>query len=425
PSHPLSEFFDLDTVVNNGRVFSQYPPGHTVLLMLGDWIGAPWLVGPVLGAATVPALYALGKQTYGESTGRLAAFLLVLSPFFLLMSGEFYNHTSSFLFLTLFLLHHARFTESPDRRTAVGAGLWLGLALLSRPLTALAVSAPCALHTLLTSLRKRDTRRWQAVGLGAATVLVFVGVLLLYNRQTTGAFFSFAYGQAVGPGFGFSEEIDWMRSLSRVIAMNNDLLGWALPGLALPLFVFLRAKTEPWDYLFAAVFFALVLAYLPAGYPDREFGPRYLYESLGALLLLSARGLLTIHEGLGRLAGRSLQRDRVRQSAGAMVGVTFLLTFILAWPPRLELYDSPQWRWAYRDDVVTSVRSRGIENALVFVEGERIWASTFLANRLDFDTASVIYARNLGERNVELMRYYPGRSYFLADSTGLEPLWPD
>ena len=50
PSPPLPQFFDLMHVINDGRWYSQYPPGHPLLLLLGVLIHAPWIINPLLGA---------------------------------------------------------------------------------------------------------------------------------------------------------------------------------------------------------------------------------------------------------------------------------------------------------------------------------------------------------------------------------------
>ncbi len=50
PLPPHKEFFDYTNIINDSRWYSQYPPGHSLLLMLGLFLGAPWLIGPLLGA---------------------------------------------------------------------------------------------------------------------------------------------------------------------------------------------------------------------------------------------------------------------------------------------------------------------------------------------------------------------------------------
>lgn len=48
PSHQYREFFDFTHNINNGKWYSEYPPGHTFMLMLGLIIHIPWIINPFL-----------------------------------------------------------------------------------------------------------------------------------------------------------------------------------------------------------------------------------------------------------------------------------------------------------------------------------------------------------------------------------------
>lgn len=58
-----------------------YPPGWPALLTPGVWLGAPWLVNPLLGADLAVATGALGRELVDEQTGRVASLLALTSPF--------------------------------------------------------------------------------------------------------------------------------------------------------------------------------------------------------------------------------------------------------------------------------------------------------------------------------------------------------
>ena len=92
-SPPVPQFFDMMPMINDGKWYSQYPPGHPVMLMLGVLIHAPWLINPLLGALTVVVTYFLGKEVYDEPVARLGALLLAFSPYLALTSGQFINHS--------------------------------------------------------------------------------------------------------------------------------------------------------------------------------------------------------------------------------------------------------------------------------------------------------------------------------------------
>ena len=63
----------------------------------------------------------------------------------------------------------------------------------------------------------------------------------------------------------------------------------------------------------------------------------------------------------------------------------------------------------------------GVAALFIFVDPDE-YPSVFPENGVDLDAATVIYARDLGEKNVRLMMYYPERSYYLATRNGLRPL---
>jgi len=419
PSPPLTEFFDIDTVVNNGKWFSQYTPGHAAFLMIGDAAGASWLVNPLFGAGTVAVVYRLGVAAHGAEVGRVAALLLVLSPFFLLMSAEFYSHASAFFFLTLFLFFYVRNHDDPRPIRALGIGACLGLAVMSRPLTSLAFALPVAVHGASGSLAARDLRKLRSYALAGVATLALVCLLFLYNRLTTGSALVFGYGQAAGPGLPFEDGVQWTRSLARVIALNDDLLGWPVPALFLPLLAFLGGKPTAWDYLWVAIFLTLLGVHATTSYPDTEFGPRYLYEASGPLLLLSARGLVALRLSVERLIGRPVEPAGARTRAGVALGVALVLALGLSLPTRLAYYASPGWRWARPEAAVERVRREPLSDALVFVRGERLWEALFLDNPLAITEASVVYARDLGDRDAELAALFPGRRYFIADSVSI------
>jgi hypothetical protein len=273
--------------------------------------------------------------------------------------------------------------------------------------------------------RGMDGARLRRLGLIALVTLGFVGLILAYNRATTGALLTFGYAQADGLRFGLGERGDWFRAFSRVIALNNDLLGWPIPALALAATVFFAARPSQWDYLFVGIFASLCGAYGPTGYPDREFGPRYLYEASGPLLLLSARGLSVLPEAVGRFATTPPSVAAVRSIAG--VGVLLALVFagVFSWPTRLGYYGSPAWRWAYPHEAALRVRAADLDQALVFVRGEPLWRALFLQNPLPWtDRARVIYARDRGVENRSLMEYYPERRVWMADAAALAPVVP-
>jgi asparagine N-glycosylation enzyme membrane subunit Stt3 len=69
PSHQYKEFFDFTHNINNGKWYSEYPPGHTFTLMLGLLLGAPWIVNPLLGSLSIVLFYLIGREVFDEKIG--------------------------------------------------------------------------------------------------------------------------------------------------------------------------------------------------------------------------------------------------------------------------------------------------------------------------------------------------------------------
>src|SRR5262245_54392979 len=66
PVDPNREFFGLETVVDVGRWYSQFPIGGPLAMVPGALVGAPWLVNPVLLGLSTLLLYSFARRAYGE-----------------------------------------------------------------------------------------------------------------------------------------------------------------------------------------------------------------------------------------------------------------------------------------------------------------------------------------------------------------------
>src|SRR5262249_52062679 len=143
------EAFDLTHMISRHAWYSQYPPGHTLLLCLGLVLRAPWIINTLFGSLAVVLLYWIAREVYDEGVGRTAAILGALSPFLLLMSSSFMNHTTASFFFLLFCLFFARLVRRGGIVNALVAGGALGYAVTIRPLDAVAAAAPMAVYAIV------------------------------------------------------------------------------------------------------------------------------------------------------------------------------------------------------------------------------------------------------------------------------------
>jgi len=440
-------FFRFEGIVNDhGRMYAIVPFGHSLLLALSSLVRAEWLVNPLLGTLTLSVLYHLGKETGGETVGRLAALLGLFSPFLIFMSSEYMNHASALLLTSLFLLFFLRLTRTRRLLDAALAGAAMALLVNTRPLNALALAVPAAgfglwllLHTPRSALRNPLLPHFGIIAVGALLgLLLFLGYnwLLTGNPLLSGYQ---AYARLLlhqpnwGLGFGVRGPDTWgshtparglIQTLTNLNALNRYLFESPFPGLLLVLLLFLGwglsrdsrlgnpglFPLSPADWLLLAVLLALPAAYFFYWYEDLCFGPRFLYETIAPALVLSSRGVLQLpglaaglsHFSAGTvpefplrkpgtvpsagdcpLCADARQKARGFLLAGALLSLVTMLAINL--PPLLRFYARDFWGVGTR--IAEQVRRNKVNNAVVFIQSDflyygNVWDSYYGAGFL-------------------------------------------
>ncbi len=439
-SHPLKEFFDYTHIINNGRWYSQYPPGHPLFLLIGVLLGIPWIVNPLLGSLAIVVTYLLGRRVYDEITGRWSAILILTSPFFIFMSSEFMSHASSMFTFLLFSFLFYKMVHDKRWNYAFGAGIALGLCAIIRPYTALGLFFPFFVYMIILIIKNFDEFLINFLLLNAG-FLPFIIILLLYNYFTNGHPLLFGYTVLYGPnhGLGLGKGIwgephtltrgliDFLISLK---ALNLHLLGWPLTSFIPILFFFIGAKITRWDLIFFSSFITLCIVYIFYWYHDLCFGPRFLYEALPFLIIISARGISSVPEMVKKMIrSERVLTNRIRNAVYAIV-IPFIAYNIFITIPGL-IHGQTEYFWEDRRyansywgvDVYLKqlVKMKKIRNAIVFVNFDYpqipfdtlLWfGSGFLNNSPDLKD-QIIFARHLGAKDTMLMNYYPERLFYL------------
>ena len=72
PSPPLPEFFTYaeDNIIVTPKWYSQYPPGFSFLLMIGLWLGSPWVINPLLAALSTVLIFLLCRELFDRQYRR-------------------------------------------------------------------------------------------------------------------------------------------------------------------------------------------------------------------------------------------------------------------------------------------------------------------------------------------------------------------
>jgi len=429
PAHPDSFWmpFVLD---HNGRRFGKYPPGWPAVLAVGTAAQVPWLVNPILAAMALYLVYRLGKTLYDERTGLVAAALGLLSPLFLVLGGSFLSHMVSLVWLLLFSLWFLWTTQGRSRWYAIGAGVAVGMAALTRSLTAVAYALPFILYSLAQVVRRRQAHwRWYllvaAAGSGVALLLPAYQAIVTGDPWLNPYLLWWPYDRlGFGPGIGampggHSPHYAWINLQQDLSNAATDVLGW--PGLSwLPLLMGLGLRprrNREWLLLLPAC--CLVAAYLFywIGSPARLWGPRYYYEGFGGLWLLAAAGLIKAWD---LAAGwRHWARPTLAGLLAAMVAIGLVTTL----PDRMQ---EAHGFYGITRAQMRPIEEAGLHQALVIVYAER-WLEygAMLGEMSPLLDDDVIYARGSGpDVDAEVVAEFPGRSVYYLTQGQLTPYPP-
>lgn len=388
PVDPNREFFSLDTVVDSGRWYSQFPIGGPLVLAAGALFGTPWLVNPVLAGAAAALVYHFARRAFGETQGRAIAALFALTPMVLLMAGTWMNHVPVLFFAALALAALAEWQGSTSpRRSVLSAaviGVALGAIVMIRPLDAIVVAGVIGVFQLWV-VRTAPRRIMELIVEGACGALC-VAVLLYANARTTGHALTFGYDVAWGPGHRVGFHVDpygeahtVARGLDYAVSyigeLNVQLLAWPIPAVLIMIAGLLATRPATrWDALVLALFGAQVAAYAAYWYRGELLGPRFLYTAIPSLVVLVARAPFL----LARFGPRLRNAATIGVLACLAVAWCIPMTLNGVWGMTSQIRTN---RRSLRQDVGAAVREANVHQALVFLHEQlgsqlarRLWA---------------------------------------------------
>lgn len=410
---PASELFGFSALVQGDKWYSKHPPGLPLMLAPFVALGVPWLLNPLLGTGCTYWIFRIGETLRGAAAARIAGLLALLAPFHAFMSASLMNHTLALFGLLVF--GYSGLARAGSRALPVAGGASLGIALATRPLTALAGGAA---WTLLAFARRetvggflRTARCW-TIGLAPPLAL-----FMAYNTLTSGGPLTLGYHVAAdyhrlgfeGVPYPYTPALALVKSSVLFRALNEQLFAWPLPSLWLAFVVLARGAS--WrDLGLLGCALAVPAAYFFYWYQGMALGPRFAYESLPFWILLSAAAL------------SSAPRPR----GGAALGFSALALLLLLcvgwslafrWPELVERYSDSYWRTDRA--MIERVEEAGLRQAVVMpsVRTCHAWyyGSGFWAND-PFSEGDVLYARDRGPQSAEtLARAYPRRSIHRYD----------
>ena len=302
---PSQAFVLLGGFIHDGKLYFHYNSFWPLLLAVPIKFGFAELLNPALSALSLLLIYHIAKRLYNQIVGYIASLFYCLSPFTIIMAGEFMMHTATQLFLLIAFYYLLDFSLNKKYYAGIFAGAAMAYALNLRPLTAIGVLSPIALYFLI--FYREDFLRlkalWFFVGfipvislyfldnyMGAGNVFLPLDPVILGHSTILEGILSMLHFQA---GINYADSaIGFLPS----IIFYGSVPMFFISLTFIPLLVYRKKE----DSLLMAIFISLFVAYmLTFAMGIHGYGPRYVFEAIFALFILAARGVIWIVNKFG------------------------------------------------------------------------------------------------------------------------------
>lgn len=424
-------------VTPGGSLYGMYPPGWPAVLALFDAVGLRWWSGVVLGTCSVYGTFRLGSLLYSRESGFLAAVLLAVNPWFLVLHAGYMAHALTIacvLFAAVWLVESETCRGWPRGWRWIAVGAILALVGTTRPLTGVTLAASLGVWMIV---RRRLT--WPELAACAAASLI--GVLpiaawfLHYNLVTNGVATRLSYQALHGDGYnlgfgtrgftGFDESMQRVRAAvveftvrdavehfaRRLSSVNLSFVPYSLLA---PLVLFAHRAKHRIQWKAVAVFLVLPVAYFFYWGDDT----RFYSELLPFVLAWSAAALLAVR--------------RARPPFGmALIIAVVTGSVMLNVPGRWErlALDGPWQRSAYTENPARFALFEQLDSlqrekgSLLVIVRERSPLLDVLLDRVyQFNVrregADVLVVRDRGLANDKVMARFPERTVVMVSDSG-------
>ncbi|MGB7157096.1 MAG: hypothetical protein WBD40_03455 [Tepidisphaeraceae bacterium] len=446
PQHSLADFFESFQMLARPVYASIYFPGSALMYVPGAWLSLPpWVMPAIVTGLALGLSYLLVTRLVDGVAGLLVVLLALAGQWFRLNATLVMSQSPMMLLGLGVLLAWLRWRETKQVKWAACIGACAGWAAIVRPVDALAFAIPVGAAMLLDFRGLPPRRIATTCAAVVLAALPFLSLQLVLNKGTTGDWLRTPhtlYLQTDQPGttYGFHPfdaqarprsmlaqkavyydgfmrpEVEKHRADRLVhsawerVKLTVDVL---LPAKVLLLFLVagIFRLTDVPRAVVAAVPVVFFLLYLPYTF----YMPHYVIPIVTPVLLL-------VVLGADRIAG-------FWTSAVAHRRVSAALTVALA---ALALFSVPELNPSVNDDQIFAPTGTILRQAI----GQRIQPPAVVLVGYDAgakphdepvynsgvawpDDAPVIFAHDLGARNVELLKYYdrtqPRRKYYRFD----------
>jgi len=446
PPPPEPDFFKLNCTIGpwsdteHGLNWwcSMYPPGWSTVAMPFVATGTERFLNPLLGALLIVAVGWLGRELFNAKTGRIAALMMLGSPFLATIAGTHLSHVLAALCIVVCAASVWRLVSAGGLAWGALAGLAFHLAFVTRPVTTLMLGG---LIGIMVLVRWRGAlRAWPAVLLAGLIGATAAGTLGWYQANTTGDWKTAGHHPGMGKwaklGFGVIAEPDetdplgWKHTptkslrhtLGRLQGASEKAIGWPVGLFALCLLpAALRIEGRwRWKVFWLCCFPLLLLCFFAMfWYEEVYWRGRYLFAGLPFLMLPAA--WVVAHLSEAPRSGRAGWRAVIAFGAAFVIAVA-LPAELRKFGPHHGDVDGHLMRLVDQAGIGQAGADGAVEKAIVFIKAERLgsaefdgkndyYATGFMHNDVALEN-DVLYVQDLGVRNPELLRHFPGRAAY-------------
>jgi hypothetical protein len=441
-SPPMADAFAQPHVLVAPVMASKYPPGHSLLLAVGQWIGLPALVVVGLAALKAAVTFALARRLATGAVA-LATCIFLLYGDSLVWSGSYFSETTTGALLVVAWYALLRWHRDAEPRWIALLALALGWSAITRPFSAVLFALPIA-AVVLRDVARRG--RWRDLVLALVVGSAIVAILPLWSARTTGdwrvwpaTLYTRDYMPFDYPHFGVEPAAPRREAPPDIAAVNVSLRDLEqqhrvrfLPQIARERYAFLDVTT--WREPVPEAALALVgLAVVPAaawvgvatavtvfaGYLAHPTWPTwtiYCMEIAPVLVFLTVCGLyrllgLVAREPAGGAGERGWRATR------ALLVVCALSLALVPRDVRMMRQANGTLR-LYQQRFRAAAARIPSPRVLLFVRHAATHSEhfTLVANDPDWQDTHVLMAIDRGDaRNAEVIRRFPDREPFLFD----------
>jgi hypothetical protein len=242
PTPPVQDFFEQMHVFLEPGLAAKYPPGHSLVLVPGFWLGLPGLMPVVFSGLAGALVFAIARRIADSTIALFTWAFWSTSPAALTWQASYFSQTTSLVLWLVAIWALLRWSTSGGRLNLGIAAASMAWMYLTRPLSALALGLVAAAFVLM---RIRRERQWRQILVPVLAVVPVLLLQLLWQERTLGSWFTNPYAEYSReyfpfdkPGFGIDPspalratppELSWVGR--QFLAIHAAHQPQALPGI--------------------------------------------------------------------------------------------------------------------------------------------------------------------------------------------------